>query len=77
MNVWGIDPNGKTDDAIACEGIYELEEFIKEVGLPTKFSEMDITDTDWKAIAESTIITPGCAKKLTADELLEILEECQ
>lgn len=77
VNVWGVDPDGKTDDTIACEGIYELEEFIKEVGLPTSFSEMGITDTDWKAIAESTIITAGCARKLTADELLEILQECR
>ena len=32
---------------------------------------------DWKAIAESTIITPGCAKKLSPAELLEILQECR
>ncbi|MBQ6412230.1 MAG: iron-containing alcohol dehydrogenase, partial [Ruminococcus sp.] len=73
MNVWGIDPDGKTEDEVALEGINALADFIKEVGLPTKFSEMNITDTDWKAIADSTIITPGCAKKLTADEVLEIL----
>ena len=77
MNVWGIDPDGKTEDEVALEGINALADFIKEVGLPTKFSEMNITDTDWKAIADSTIITPGCAKKLTADELLEILNECK
>ena len=77
VNVWGIDPNGKTDEEVALEGINALADFIKEVGLPTKFSEMDITDTDWKAIADSTIITPGCAKKLTADELLEILNGCK
>ena len=77
VNVWGVNPDGKTEDEVALEGINALADFIKEVGLPTKFSEMDITDTDWKAIAESTIITPGCAKKLTADELLEILNGCK
>lgn len=77
VNVWGVNPDGNTEDEVALEGINALADFIKEVGLPTKFSEMDITDTDWKAIAESTIITPGCAKKLTADELLEILNGCK
>ena len=77
VNVWGVNPDGKTEDKVALEGINALADFIKEVGLPTKFSEMDITDTDWKAIADTTIITGGCAKKLTADELLEILEECK
>lgn len=77
VNVWDVDPNGKTDEAVALEGINALADFIKEVGLPTKFSEMNITDTDWKAIAESTIITPGCAKRLSPAELLEILQECR
>ena len=77
VNVWSVKPDGKTEDEIAVEGINALAAFIREMGLPTKFSEMNITDTDWEAIANSTITTAGCAKKLTADELLEILKECQ
>ena len=77
VNVWGIDPDGKTEEETALAGIEALAAFIKEMGLPTRFSEMGITDTDWKAIADSTIITGGCCKKLTPDELLEILEECK
>ena len=43
-----------------------------------KLSDMGITldDATRRAIADSTIITPGCPKQLTADELYEILEEC-
>ena len=29
------------------------------------------------AIADSTIITPGCCKQLTPDEIVEILNECK
>ena len=76
-NVWGIAENGKTEEEQALAGIQALADFIKEVGLPTKFSEMDITDTDYEAIARSTIITGGCCKKLSTDELLEILKECK
>ena len=77
VNVWGVDPNGKTESETALAGISSLADFIKEVGLPATFSEMNITDTDFKAIADSTIITAGCAKKLSKEELLKILEECK
>ena len=62
------------EDAIDC-----LADLIREVGLPTKLSEMGITldDKTRRAIADSTIITPGCCKQLTADELYEILKECE
>lgn len=63
----------------AIEGINSLADFIHEIRLPNKFSEMGINldDTTIHAIAESTIITPGCCKKLTTDEIIEILNECK
>ena len=63
----------------ADEGIDFLADFIREVGLPTAFTEMGITldDDTIRAIAESTVITPGCCKQLTADEIVEILEMCK
>ena len=63
----------------ADEGIDFLADFIREVGLPTTFTEMGITldDDTINAIADSTIIPPGCCKQLTADEIVEILEMCK
>ena len=63
----------------AEDAIDYLTDLIREVGLPTKLSEMGITldDKTRRAIADSTIITPGCCKQLTADELYEILKECE
>jgi alcohol dehydrogenase YqhD (iron-dependent ADH family) len=63
----------------ADEGIDFLADFIREVGLPTTFTEMGITldDDTIRAIAESTVITPGCCKQLTADEIVVILNECK
>lgn len=76
-NVWGISDEGKILEQLALEGIDALAGFIKEVGLPTTFTEMSISpDTDWRAIADTTVLTPGCCKKLTADEIYEILKEC-
>ena len=35
------------------------------------------TDTDFRAVADSTNITTGCCKKLTCDEIYSILCECK
>ena len=77
QNVWGIESKG-SDEEIALAGINALSSFIKEIGLPTTFAELGITaDTDFRAIADSTVLTPGCCKKLTHDEIYDILCECK
>ena len=75
QNVWGIAPKGSDGETAA--GIDALAAFIKEIGLLTTFTELGIpADTDFRAIANSTNITAGCCKKLTRDEICEILQEC-
>ena len=76
QNVWGIAPKG-SDEETAAAGIDALAAFIKEIGLPTSFAELGIpADTGFRAIADSTNITAGCCKRLTHDEIYEILREC-
>ena len=76
QNVWGIAPKG-SDEETAVAGIDALAAFIKEIGLPTSFAELGIpADTDFRAVADSTNVTAGCCKKLTRDEICEILQEC-
>ena len=78
QNVWGIDPAGKSELKLAQAGVEALAAFIKEIGMPTTFAELGIpADTDFAAIAKSTVRTGGCCKELTDDELLEILNECR
>ena len=70
--------SGKTEAELAADFVDALADFIREIGLPTTFAEMNIpADTDYKAIAESTVLTGGCAKKFTKEELLEVLLECR
>ncbi len=77
QNVWGIAPKG-SDEETAAASIDALTSFIKEIGLPTSFAELSISaDTDFRAIADSTNITAGCCKKLTHDEIYDILCECK
>ncbi len=76
-NVWGIAPKGN-DEETALAGINALADFIKEIGLPATFAELGIpTDTDFRAVADSANITAGCCKKLTHDEIYDILCECK
>ena len=78
VNVWEISPDGKSEMELAEAFIDALTAFIKEIGLPGTFSEMGIgEDTDFRAIAESTLLTGGCCKKFTKEELLEVLNECR
>lgn len=78
VEVWNIDPAGRSEEELASAFVDALAAFIKEIGLPTSFKEMGIPeDTDLKAVADSTVLTGGCAKKFTKEELLEVLEECQ
>ena len=76
-NVWGIVPKD-SDEETALAGVEALAAFIREIGLPTTFAQLGIpADTDLRAIAESTNITAGCCRKLTGDEIYEILCECK
>ena len=78
VEVWGIDPADKSQEELAAAFVDALADFIEEIGLPTTFAEMGIgEETDFKAIADSTILTGGCAKRFTKEELLEVLLECR
>lgn len=74
--VWDIDSSGKSETEMALAGIDALAAFIKEMGLPTTFREMGITDTQcFQAVADSTNVTAGCCKKLSHEEIYRILME--
>ena len=76
-NVWGIAPLSN-DEETALAGVEALATFIKEIGLPTTFAELGIpADSNLRAVADSTVLTAGCCKKLTHDEVYEILRECK
>lgn len=71
--VWGV--NDKNDVRAANTGINLLEDFIQEIGLPTRWNQMGITDEKvLRDSADSCVLTPGCCKKFTRDEIFEILK---
>ena len=77
QNVWGIAAKDSEEET-ARAGVEALADFIREIGLPTTLTELDIpADTDLRAVADSTVLMPGCCKQLTHEELYEILKECR
>lgn len=75
--VWEIPAEGKTQEELAEAGVQALSDFVKEIGLPSTFTEMGITDKSvLKKVADTCNLTAGCCKKFTREEILQILEEC-
>lgn len=72
--VWNVDPTGKTDEEVALEGIDELEKFMKEVGIVTNIRELNATEEMLPKIANSTIILGRGFKKVTPEDILDILK---
>lgn len=75
--VWGVT---EADDAAAANaGIDALAAFTAEMGLPTTFGEMgsDASDETLRAVADTAILMPTCAKQLSHDEVFQILTECR
>ena len=72
--VWGM--KGATLGETAASGVDALEAFIREIGLPSRWSEMGITDESvLRAAADTCILTPGCCKRFSRDELFDVLKE--
>ena len=75
--VWKIDDKGLSEEEVALQGINSLAKFILEIGLPTRLTEMGITDKEiLKRVADSSNISAGCCKHLTHEEIYDILMEC-
>lgn len=79
VEVWGVDPDGKDEISIANEGIDALAAFVREMGMPTTFAELpgESDDETLRSVAETAVLTPACSKKLTPDEIFQILVECR
>lgn len=74
--VWAISAEGKNDDELARAGISALENFLHECGIVTSLRELGATEEMLPKIAESTFIMANGYKKLTALDILKILNAC-
>lgn len=75
IEVWKVNPEGKTDEEIAEEGLKAMEDWMKELGLAMKISELGATKDMIDGIADATLLLEGGYKVLSRKEVIEILEE--
>lgn len=75
IEVWKVNPEGKTDEKIAEEGLKAMEDWMKELGLAMKISELGATKDMIDGIADATLLLEGGYKVLSRKEVVEILKE--
>lgn len=75
IEVWKVNPEGKTDEAIAEEGLKAMEAWMKELGLAMNISELGATEDMIEGIADGTLILEGGYKVLDHEEIVKILKE--
>ena len=74
INVWNVDPTGKTDTEIAAEGLNCMEAYMKRIGLIMHIGELGVTDDMLEGIAKGSFIMDGGYKVLTQEEIVQILK---
>lgn len=74
VNVWGVQPENKSDKEIAEEGLARMEDWMKKLGLVMKISDLGVTEDMIEGIADGSFILDGGYKKLTHDEIVNILK---
>lgn len=72
--VWGIIREGKTDEQLANEGLYAMENWMKEIGLVMNLKDLGATENMIEGIADATFILNGGYKVLDHDEVIQILK---
>jgi len=73
VNVWVVNPKGKSTEEIGEEGLSVMEKWMKKIGLVTNISELGVTEEDIDAVADSTLVMKGGYKVLTKDDIKAIL----
>lgn len=71
--VWNIPVAGKSDEELASAGLDALAAWISEIGAATDISSLGVTPEMIEGIADAVIILDAGYKKLTRDEVIEVL----
>ena len=75
VNVWNVNPEGKSDEETAKEGIEEMRKWMKKLGLVMTLSELGVKEDMIEGIADSTLVMEGGYKILTREEISDILKK--
>ena len=68
INVWNVNPEGKTDLEIANAGLDAMEAWMNEIGLVMNLTDLGVKEDMLEGIADGTFINQGGYKVLTHDD---------
>lgn len=75
MNVWNVNPEGKTDEEVAGEGLNAMENWMKGIGVVMNIKDLGVTEEMIPGLVQSTLVMAGGYKILTKEEILKIFKE--
>lgn len=76
VNIWNTEFSLEDDEVTALKGIQQTEDFLKSIGLPTKFSDLDVKIDHLEEMAEKCTLsggTTGNMIKLDKSDVFNIL----
>ena len=74
VNVWGVNPEGKTQIKVAEEGLLAMEEWMKKIGLTMNLTALGATEQMLDGIVKSTLIMDGGYKVLDENDVRAVLK---
>lgn len=74
VNVWNVNPEGKSDEAVAEEGLARMEKYMRELGLVMDIRELGVREEMLDGIAAGTFAMDGGYRAPDHDEIVEILK---
>ncbi|MCA1041385.1 iron-containing alcohol dehydrogenase [Bacillus infantis] len=74
VRVFGVDPEGKTDEEAGLEGIEKLREFWNSIGAPSRLADYDINESGVETMADKAMANGefGNFKKLNREDVVSI-----
>lgn len=74
VNVWGVNAEGKTDEAVALEGLDRMEDYMKRIGLVLNLRELGVTEEMLEGIAAGSFQMDGGYRVLTRADVVAVLQ---
>ncbi|MDE7263600.1 MAG: iron-containing alcohol dehydrogenase [Anaeroplasmataceae bacterium] len=73
INVWNVNPEGKTDTQVAYEGLLAMEKWMKKIGLVMNITELGANEELLDGMVKSTFVMEGGYKILNEKDIRAVL----
>lgn len=74
INVWNVNPENKTDEQIANEGLTAMQSWMEKIGLVMNISQLGVKPEMIDGITKSTLVMDGGYKILNEEDIKAVLK---